>query len=138
MTISLDGRRRAEGRTDITDDFPSSRSPRVEDHRAHTAGTDPAAQAIVLAEAAASPDATASVLRAHELDDDTIIAMFTENPSTTEAKPSEPSAMPSRSSPWLSSADLQRNRGASRRSLRILARALGCWYEPRTLSTAVT
>lgn len=51
--------------------------PSIETHRAGDFVDDPAAQAIVLAEAGASAAATASVLRTHQLDDDTITAMLT-------------------------------------------------------------
>jgi hypothetical protein len=55
----------------------SSSIPAVEAHRAQAAGNDPAAQAIVLAEAGASAEATTAVLRAHGLADDTITATLT-------------------------------------------------------------
>ena len=51
--------------------------PAVETHRAGDFVGDPAAQAIVLADAGASAAATASVLRAHGLDDDTIVTLLT-------------------------------------------------------------
>ena len=51
--------------------------PSIETHRAIAAHCDPGAQAIVLAEAGASPEATASVLRAHGLDDDAVLALLT-------------------------------------------------------------
>jgi hypothetical protein len=51
--------------------------PAVETHRAIAAHCDPGAQAIVLAEAGASPEATATVLRAHGLDDESVLALLT-------------------------------------------------------------
>ena len=51
--------------------------PAIETHRAGDFTDDPAAQAIVLADAGASADATASVLRAHGLDNDTIVTLLT-------------------------------------------------------------
>jgi hypothetical protein len=51
--------------------------PAIETHRAIAAHCDPGAQAIVLAEAGASPEATATVLRAHGLDDESVLALLT-------------------------------------------------------------
>lgn len=51
--------------------------PAIETHGAADFVDDPAAQAIVLADAGASADATADVLRAHRLDDDTMMAILT-------------------------------------------------------------
>ena len=51
--------------------------PAIETHRAIAAHCDPGAQAIVLAEAGASPEATATVLRAHGLDDESVVALLT-------------------------------------------------------------
>ncbi len=51
--------------------------PAIETHRAIAAHCDPGAQAIVLAEAGASPEATATVLRAHGLDNDSVLALLT-------------------------------------------------------------
>jgi hypothetical protein len=51
--------------------------PSIETHRAIAAHCDPGAQAIVLAEAGASPESTASVLRAHGFDDDAVLTLLT-------------------------------------------------------------
>jgi hypothetical protein len=51
--------------------------PALELHRARPVEHDPAAQAIVLAEAGASPEANVAVMRAHGLDDTAISAMLT-------------------------------------------------------------
>ena len=51
--------------------------PSIETHRAMAAHCDPGAQVIVLAEAGASPEATAAVLRAHGLDNDAALALLT-------------------------------------------------------------
>lgn len=51
--------------------------PAVEAHRAQAVDSDPAGQAIVLAEAGASAEATTAVLRAHGLAHDTIVAALT-------------------------------------------------------------
>lgn len=51
--------------------------PALEEDRARNIGDDPAAQAIALAEAGASPEANAAFLRAHGLRGDTIIKTLT-------------------------------------------------------------
>ena len=51
--------------------------PSIETHRAMAAHCDPGAQAIVLAEAGASPEAAAAVLRAHGLDNDAVLTLLT-------------------------------------------------------------
>ncbi len=51
--------------------------PAIETHRRSPLTAIPRAQAIVLAEAGASAEATAAVLRAHGLDDDTVVTLLT-------------------------------------------------------------
>jgi hypothetical protein len=51
--------------------------PALEAQRSADLNDDPAAQAIVLAEAGASPDANVAVLRAHGVDDKSIVRMLT-------------------------------------------------------------
>lgn len=51
--------------------------PAIETHRAADFVRDPAAQAVVLADAGASAEATADVLRRHGLGDDTMMAILT-------------------------------------------------------------
>jgi hypothetical protein len=51
--------------------------PALEEHRSRSIGEDPAAQAIALAEAGASPEANASFLRAHGLGGEAIVAALT-------------------------------------------------------------
>jgi hypothetical protein len=51
--------------------------PALEEHRSRSIGEDPAAQAIALAEAGASPEANASFLHAHGLGSEAIVATLT-------------------------------------------------------------